>query len=477
MRDDHPVALFSRRAPDPDSGEAERATLCAYLARKLREDLADPVQLDARGRDRCTLMRGVEVRVNRRKRAITVRGRRSAWPHDWLYGTLKLDRPLSGPDWARAWWWCVREELPGDLRALGDEWLAAGLPAWINREARHTRLLRSARRKSIAALRLNPRLLARARALSHNGTPNSDHYVTVWRDAHASKTRMREAPLLWPLYDVTGVPLRFDLDVVKRRLVNGGLTRGGWIALCRHGRALWWPIRRCHEFGRNPKREIIAMANLLGPLGPVLPPPALRLAVGRLSSINRFPASDAGKLLLPFRAAWRHLETLAAHERAAYVRGPVDAVLTEWMLQSELPVVPRGAGWQWFEGWAERNRRASRDQRVRWPSFGNRRRIGDLEIVPLRNLRAVREAGLALRNCMGRAEEQDIERSPALFLAREVRGRTLAMFSSYAEDGGALLEIRGRYNRSADAYLRGIVSLYLHAACKAGVRRSSRRRQ
>jgi hypothetical protein len=49
-------------------------------------------------------MRGIEVRVNRRKRAITVRGRRSARPQDWLYGMLKLDRPLSGPDWARAWW-------------------------------------------------------------------------------------------------------------------------------------------------------------------------------------------------------------------------------------------------------------------------------------------------------------------------------------------------------------------------------------
>jgi hypothetical protein len=477
MRDDDPAVLFSRRAPDLASGEADRGTLCAYLARKLREDLADPVQPGARRHDRCTLMRGIEIRVNRRKRAITVRGRRGPWADDWLYGTLKLDRPLAGSDWARAWWWCVREELPGGLRAVGDEWLATGLPEWINREARHTGLLQAARRKSIAALRLNPHLLVRARVLSHNGTPNSDHYVKVWRNPHASKMRTRESPLLWSLYDVTGVPLRFDLDVVKRRLLNGGLTRGGWRALCRHGRALWWPIRRCHEFSRNPEREIIALANLLGPLGPVLPPPALRLAVGRLSSINRFPASDARKLLLPFRAAWRHLETLAACERATFVRGPVDAVLTEWMLQSELPAVPRGAGWQWFEGWSERNRRASRDRRVGWPSFGDRRRIGDLEIVPLRNLRAVREAGLALRNCMGRVEGQDIERSPALFLVCEVQGRALAMFSSYAKDGGALREIRGRYNRDADAYLRGIVASYLHTVCKAGVRQRSRRRQ
>jgi hypothetical protein len=78
---------------------------------------------------------------------------------------------------------------------------------------------------------------------------------------------------------------------------------------------------------------------------------------------------------------------------------------------------------------------------------------------------------------MGRAEEQDIERSPALFLICEVQGRTLAMFSSYVGGGGALLEIRGRYNRDADAYLRRIAHSYLHAACKAGVRRRSRRRQ
>lgn len=463
MRDEESTVLFSRRTASGESGDAAHAALRAHLARTLRADLADPVRLDARRRDRCTVMRGIEIRVNRRKRAILVRGRCGPRPLDWLYGRLKLDRPLSGPPWASAWWWCVREELPYEWRALGDDWLATGLPEWINHEARHSGLLLPARRKLIAALRLNPRLLARARALCCNATPDSNHYVIVWRNAHAAKAHLRESPLLWPLYDLTRVSLRFDLDVVKRTLRRQGLTRSGWLTLCRHGRALWWPMRHCHEFKRDPREQIISLANLLGPMGPVLPPAGLLLAVGRLASINRFSGLDAGKLSPPFRAAREHLETLGVHERTAFLLGPVDSVLTEWLLQSDYPSVPFQANWRWFEEWAERSRRESHEQCVPWPSFGRRRRMGDVDFEPLRSLRAVREAGLALRNCMGRAESDDSEHAPSLFLMRAAHGRALAMFSAHAKECGGMVEIRGRHNRDVDSHLQALARAYLHA--------------
>lgn len=356
MRDHDPVPMFCRRVNGPavpDDG-GSREALRAWLAARLREDLAGPVRVDTRRRDRITVMRGIEVRINRRTRSIVTHGRNGPAANDWLQGGMKLDRHLSGPYWARSWWWAVRGDAPAALRALGDGMLDVELPDWINRAARRSGLLRSARRKVMAALRLNPRLLARARALCRNGSVNSNHYEKVWRLPHASKIRMREAPRLWPLYDVLGLSPESDFDVVKKRLREEGLTRGGWKVLCRHGRALWWPARHCHEFGIAPRREVAFLTNLVAATGcEELPPTGLLLAVGRLASVHRLNAAESGRLLLPFRAAWRHLATIEEHARAAYLRGPVDAMLTEWMLRPLAPRVPHGVGWAWFDRWLD----------------------------------------------------------------------------------------------------------------------------
>lgn len=75
-----------------------------------------------------------------------------------------------------------------------------------------------------------------------------------------------------------------------------------------------------------------------------------------------------------------------------------------------------------------------------------------MDVVPLRNLRVIREAGLALCNCMGRAGRSERKRDIAKFLVRDRDGRAMAMFS--ARTGAAVfepLELRGRYNREADA--------------------------
>lgn len=457
--------LFCRCGPGPrleDNADKQLEYLRDWIARRVREDLADPVRVDPRHRHRITAMRGVEVRLNRRRRQILVRGRCGPHPDDWMYGCLKLDRPLSGPDWAKAWWWCVRESAPPVLRPQGDARLADELPLWINQAVRRSGLLLSARRQLRAALRLNPRLLSCARAMAHDGIATSEHYVAVWQSAPAARRRMRESPLLWPLYGAFGYPATCDLDAIKRCLRRYGLSQGGWRMLCRHGRALWWPLRRCHEFQRNPRREIAALANLVAAIGPALPPPSLVCALGRLSSMNRFDAADARRLMLPFRAAWRHLESLPIDARSAFAHVDADAVFTEWLLQSEPPRVSRGAEWSWFERWTAHASRASTDCRVRWPAFGQRRRIGGLEVVPLRDLRAVREAGLALRNCMGRAERTDRKRGVAMFLIRDGNDRAVAMFSARSGTTAfELLELRGRHNRNVDASVWSVARAYL----------------
>lgn len=444
--------------------EFERDTLVAWLHQRLHADLADPVIVDLRRHNRCTVMRGIDVVVNRRRRAIAVRGRRSADPDDWSYGILKLDRPLVGAAWARAWWCAVRDEFPEDLREEGDAALAAELPALINSIARHSGKLRAARRMVLDALRLNLRLLDCARALSCDGRAHTGHYGIVWRWPRESRDRIRESSLLWPVYDGACVPPFCDLGALKRSLRESGLTRGGWIALCRHGRWLWWPVRRCHEFARAPRREIISLANLLGPAGAELPPPPLLAAVGRLSSLNWFAKKEAGKLLRPFRAAWRHMETLTPEERAGFVRGHFEDVLCQWAIVADHPKVPHGADWAWFERWAARQDGLRQLQGTPWPARGRKKTMAGVEILPLRDLRAVREAGMTLRNCMARAGAEPESRRQPLFLMRDTNGHALAMFTGYANgavNGSGPEEIRGRYNREVDAELRRIARIYL----------------
>jgi hypothetical protein len=394
---------------------------------------------------------------------IEVRGRQSDDADDWLYGKLKLDRPLSGPNWARAWWWCVRPELSAPMQALGDHMMPDELPRWINRQARRDGFMLSARRRLLDAMGLNGKLLELARCLSHDGIVDSAHYQLVWQHPTAARQRLGEAPLLWPLYDVVRMAPTRELGELKARLHGAELGRGGWRLLCRHGPALWWPLRRCHEFRRGAEREIVFLANLLAAVGRHdLPPAALTLALGRVASVNRLPVEQARSLLQPFRAAWRHMDSLPVAERAAWAAGPVQDVLSEWLFHGGPGKVPRNAPWGWFASWAERARRQAYDQTVAVPSFGSHRFFADVEIFPLRHLRAIREAGFALRNCMGRAEDNLQWWETAYFLVCGRDGRVLAMFSVDNEgEHDEVLEIRGRYNREPPPHLLGYVRQYL----------------
>lgn len=464
MRNELENPCFSRRAApaEADRPQDQVDLLRAALTRRLRRDLAAPVRVDPRRHDRVTLMCGIEVKANRRTRGFTVRGRKGPDAGDWLYGRLKLNRPFAGPEWARAWWWCVRDGLPAGLRVLGDGMVSAALPQWINRAARHSGLLREARREAIAALRLNPRLLAWSRALASRGVPSTDHYTMVWHAVAAAKRRVREAPKLWPLYDVTGMAPTSELGRLKRLLVDHGLSRGGWKVLCRHGRQLWWPLRHCHEFGLAPQREVIFFANLMAATGRAeLPPPGLLLVLGRLASVRRLDARHAAQLLRPVLAAWRALLWIDDPQaRTTFLHGTVENVLCEWLLQPALPRVPSGAGWAWFVRWALQVREAERDRSEPWRGFGRCRRFGGLKVVPLRTLGAVRAAGRALRNCMATADPHDEARGPALFAIVGVDGRTRAMFSAY-RDATRPREIRASCNRNADAEMLRIANEYV----------------
>ncbi len=472
MRESNDTVVIPRRAAPPRvcAGADDRRAFFDWLERCLREDLRKPVRRRGRLRKRFTIMRGIEIDLDRKLRIVDVRRRDGAMTDDWVDVRLRLDRPLSGPGWALAWWWCVRAQLPAAWRAVGDGMVLGDLPDWINHAARHSGLLPAARRRIMAVLSLDPYILGPARRLSCDGVVHSRHYQDVWQGRQAVRGHLDEAPLLWPLYDVTGVPLGRDLHAVKAALRRVGLTRGGWLALCRHGRALWWPLRRCHEFQRDPAREIVFLANLVAATGRHdLPPPALTLALGRVASVNRLTARQACVLVRPFRAAWRHLEALPGTARAACAIGPVPDVLTECLLQGTQLRGPRGATWPWFVRWAARARQQARERRVPVPTFGFRRCFFDVEIIPLRDLRALREAGLALRNCMGRAEADIVQWDIAYFLLRERDGRALAMFS--ADACGACdepLQMRGRYNSEPHPALCGYARLYLkierHAA-------------
>lgn len=476
MREGFSGPMFSRAAPGTDVGNEEggdREALLAWLQRRLREDLADPVRV-GRSRDRVTLMRGIEVRVNRRRRDIVVRGRRGPAPDDWLYGMLKLDRPLAGPHWACAWWWCVQGDLPDALREVGDGMLSTELPGLINRVARQSGLLPAARGKAVASLRLNRRLLGWVRAMSPDGVPHTDQYVQVWRAARHAKVRVHESPRLWPLYGVLGLSPACDLDEVKRRMRAMGLTRGGWKVLCRNGRELWWPCRRCHEFARHPARAIALMANLVAAAGRRgLPPASLRLAIGSLQSIYRGSLeANVRRLLPPFVAGWRWLEAVDRQTVCtSALRRSLDIVLMRWMIEIDPPKVPPNASWAWFVRVMGSGREALLVRNRIWPWFGRSRRIGTVTIVPLCTLRAVHAAGVALRNCMARVEYRDDICPSPLFVVRDMEGREVAMFDAYRGDAEPR-EIRGRYNRGVDDDLRAIACMYLgvekHGVCGGG---------
>lgn len=453
----------------------ELALLGQVLTRRLHDDLRDPVRVDRKGRGPIRVMRGIEIAVDSDSCSIDVRGRSGPAGDDWLNGTLGLDRPLSGPNWARAWWWVVRTELPANLRALGDSLVEVELPDRINAAARRSGLLLAARRKVIAALRLDPRLLDWARALSHDGDVGSWLYEIVWCNEWFAQQRLHEAPALWPLYAATRIPLEHDFDEVKCHLRERGLTRGGWRVLCRHGRAVWWPLRHCHEFGRKPEREIVIQANLAAAIGRgELPPAALRLALGRLGSMNLLLRREA-LLRPPIMAAWRQLDRLADPAgRSAFVRGPLDVVLANWLLRDGLVEVPRGAGWRWFVTAMSAAHETVVAPNRRRRSFGKRRVIDGYTIVPLRTIGAVQAAGMSMRNCLASPASLDDPERPALFAIRTAQGKLAAMFS--ARPGcreSTLVEIRGRCNRPVPPALEAIARAYL--ATTRATPRSSRR--
>jgi hypothetical protein len=450
-----------------------REDLYAWLRRHLFADLQAPVTVrEFRNRHLVTVMRGIEVLVCRRGRRIEVRGRRGAGDNDWLSGRMRLNCPLRGSPWAAAWWWSVRPMLPPLLSDVANGIGPDSLSAWIDHTARCSGLLGETRRKVLQSLRLDPGLLRRARALCTGPEFNTDDYVFVWKRARASRLREREAPRLWPLYGIMRrkhwAPTA-EIGRVCDYLRREGLTKGGWKMLCRHGRALWWPMRHCHEFHRNPLREVIALANLLAASGRRdLPPPALALTIARLRSMSPHDGGDGTANLLPLiRVAWQHMDTLLdASARAAFARGTLESMMVAWHGLGSPAPPPKGAGMAWFERRCAQLQLRVHGKDVAWCSMRlSARTVDGFEILPLTQLSAVRAAGFLLRNCMAQATTAEANNSRhALFLMTDADGRALAMFSTIlAEDGttGRLADIRGRFNQPADKRFHQAAQDYL----------------
>lgn len=440
------------------------------LARYLSHDLAVPVRVrESRRHHTVTVMRGVEVAVHRRRRCIVARGRSGPWPNDWLNGQLRLDRPLSGTLWAHAWWWVTEPTLPAPLRDLAARVPRDTLVRWIIDTAQSSGLLASAREQLLAALRLDAGLLQRARALQFPGRCASGDYCLVWRYPRESVERLRESPLLWPLYGVlrsSALSPRDDLGVVRQRLRSMGLSKSGWKSLCQHGSMLWWPMRHAHEFQRDPVREIVEHANLLAASGhPELPPTALALAQARVRSLgtSRQPLATLPVVM----AAWRRMADLSsASARALFARTELEDVLTWWLLMTVQPRVPAAASWTWFLQRYRRDLPGETEPNVAWPTFGRPSRVDDTQVEPLADLHAIRHSGRLLGNCLARFEASRAENaSEAFFLMRDQKERPCAVFSARppakANETPWVCDLRRRFNQPAEEHLWAVAKAYL----------------
>ncbi|HET8900186.1 MAG TPA: hypothetical protein VFN09_15570 [Rhodanobacteraceae bacterium] len=260
------------------------------------------------------------------------------------------------------------------------------------------------------------------------------------------------------------------------------MSRRGWALLCRFGAALWWPLRHCHEFHRDPVSLITTWVNLIAATGRRdVPPATLALAFGRLHSMGQGSArADNGWTILVDRA-WKQLDALpGGSARAAFARGPLEAVFVWWHVARVTTRLPRNVGWKWLQRSAANARLVDGGAAVAWRSFGDFARVGRYRVEPLRTLAAVRRAGIELHNCMSQATaaEGAAAKSVLFVLRHGASGRAVAMFTVRPARLGRVVVTMARgpcnlpvpeaHHRAMEAYLRGLNWLaWVQKHCKS----------
>ena len=449
------------------------------LWRQLENDMRHPVQVEWRSYGwRIEVMGAYRVWLHERRLEFSVASRHDVNGFtDDPRADVSLRTPLPTGHWLRCWLWRRLKHCDFDpaQSAPDIERLALELQARMPTET-----LARMRAQIRDAMALDPELLALARRSQGARHLRLSHYCLVWQNLDAMRQREHESAALLPLFDLLRSGGRHAVDlfghdygVMRSHLEAEGLSPAGWRLLCRHGTALWSPLRRSHEFDNNPSKMLVTWANLLAAMHtPTLPPTRLALAWAMTHSMGdgeRVNTSAEARLL---HAAWREYKrTLTRVHSRHLIREQVVPVLQWWQTQgASLPLIPARAGWRWF---------ARQAAQADWqamaaaldacdpggPDFNLE--VGGIRFTRLCSLASLFKAGLAFRNCLvhvSTKHEGVVKEGGYYSLSDANSGRLLALLRALETDEGhpvRVLELRGPFNQPVGLDVRRVVQRFV----------------
>lgn len=292
-----------------------------------------------------------------------------------------------------------------------------------------------------------------------------EHYVATARFRSQMLAREQLAPALLPVFASHEEPREFDYRArcveLKKRFRDLGLTRGGWRMLLRHGKALWNPLRRCHEFRRHPDRRLVDWADILAllPRHDGLPPQRIALVWAKTCSMRGpAPSCDAPMQARLLMAAWRRWDSLdTRHARRAWARNELIPVMA-WAksLGNHPPKVPTNAGFAWYL-------RQQRDAKIKavterldkeYPGEPDREfHFDGLCFTRLDSYSSLYRAGLEFSNCLVHVADTRVAgiRPGSYYLVSDTAGGAPLVLLRADEDADGkpveVWELRAAFNR------------------------------
>ena len=436
-------------------------------------DLRYPVEVENRkGCWRIEILGALRVDLNHDQCGFRIAARQQGGFAYNNRADLRLRTMLASTDWLVSWVWRRAHRCGIEI---------ASLPCLIPMIARELRGLISdqsiyAARSAIrAALPLDADILALAIRANPLPVLTLRHYTATAKFRADMLVREQRSPALLPVFESHERFTEFGYGVgcgkLKEYLRGGGLSNGGWRLLLRHGRRLWQPLRRSHEFQRHPDRILRDWANIVAalPRRDVLPPSRIALAwVQTYSMRSAKRDGDTSHQARLVMAAWRRWDAIETGiERRRWTREELLPVMA-WAqtLSHSPPQAPDNAGFAWYL----RQQHAANIELIanqidqQYPGeFDFHFDFGELRFTMLGSRASLYRAGMRFHNCLAHvADNYDGCISPGSYyiVSHRANGKALALLRADANACGEprnVLELRGPCNLAVSSQVTQIV--------------------
>jgi hypothetical protein len=427
-----------------------------------------PVEVEKRPGGHCAWVFGaIGYRVDRESRSVLPFTRVGGTRLPWTGIDVELFKPLRTREWITPLLAHIGASAhPRQGHLFVDEAQRKRQEAWLTgaawRRIRCDPRFRRLRRQLLpSALGLDPEIMSialRARISSRRDGVSARLYSHVWRHLESYRRVAAENASLLPLVTFAWRAnlLRAGEDPVagvRRLFLAGGVSPAGWRYLARHGAKIFsrlWGQMLCG----SPLREAIRHLKLLDAAG--LPPPPPPAVIDLVSGYSRAPAPIVGLVLRTSRTAMECGHYCGFLGEAADVLAWADAE------KPELDDRQRQAGWRWAARqaieWRRRKGKYLVPGEQSWHSAIGAFSSPPHLIVPLENVEAMVDEGLAMRNCLAECIPDCQAAIARFFSIRDAAsGARVAVFEVHLDKAGerwVLGEVKGPRNTGVPEAIR-----------------------